>query len=130
MKAALLSWLSNLDVSDILLNSILGLAAMVVVVSAWRFHRDKERYGSFNLFSLITHADGTLSRPAVQEFGVFILMSWGFVLLVNKGTLPEWYAMSYLAAFVARAAHSAWLNSKNGNGEKKQQGKIESQGVV
>ena len=119
MKAALLYWLSNLDASDILLNSILGLGLLIVIVSTWRFHRDKERYAKFNLLTLITHQDGTLSRPAVQELGVFIIMSWGFILLINKGTLPEWYAMSYLAAFVARAAHSAYLNSKNGNGDKK-----------
>ena len=119
MKAALLYWLSNLDASDILLNSILGLGLLIVIVSTWRFHRDKEKYAKFNLLTLITHQDGTLSRPAVQELGVFIIMSWGFILLINKGTLPEWYAMSYLAAFVARAAHSAYLNSKNGNGDKK-----------
>lgn len=119
MKAALLSWLSNLDVSDILLNSLLGLGLLIVLVSAWRIHNDKEKYAKLNILTLITHADGSFSRPAVQEFGVFILMSWGFVMLVNKGYLPEWYAMSYLAAFVARAAHSAYLNSKNGNGEKK-----------
>ena len=120
MKAATLFWLSNLDVSDILLNSILGLAAMAVVISAWRFHKNPA-YQKFNLFSLITHQDGTPSRPAVQEFVVFILMSWGFVLLINKGNLPEWYAMSYLAVFVVRAAHSAYLNSRNGkeNGDKK-----------
>lgn len=118
MKSALLSWLSNLDVSDILLNSILGLGLMIVVVSAWRFHKNPG-YEKFNLFMLFCHPDGTPSRPALQELGVFIIMSWGFIFLINKGSLPEWYAMSYLAAFVARAAHNAYLNSKNGNGEKK-----------
>ena len=118
MKSYLLSWLSNLDVSDIVLNSILGLALMVVIVSAWRFHKDP-RYKQFDLFKLITHADGTPSRPAVEEFVVFGITSWGFILLINKGNLPEWYMISYLTVFVARAAHSAYLNSKNGNGEKK-----------
>ena len=119
MKSALLTWLSYLDVSDILLNSILGLGLIVVVVSAWRFHRNPA-YKNFNLFSLISHQDGTPSRPAVQELGVFVIMSWAFVLLVNKGLLTEWFVMMYVGAFVARAAHSAYLNSKmNGNGEKK-----------
>ena len=118
-ESLFVSWLSNLDVSDILLNSILGLGLLIILVSAWRVHHDKKRYKNLNVLTLITHADGSFSRPAVQEFGVFILMSWGFVMLVNKGNLPEWYAMSYLAAFVARAAHSAYLNSKNGNGGKK-----------
>ena len=85
---------SALDVSDILLNS------------------------------MITHADGSFSRPAVEEFGVFILMCWGFVMFFNKATL-EWlpsiiqYVGIFATVFVARAAHSAYLNSKNGNGDKK-----------
>src|SRR3990167_3011002 len=118
MKSAFLSWLSNLDVSDVVLNSILGLALIVVIASAWRFHKDR-RYKNFNLFSLVSHPDGTTSRPAIQEFVVFGITSWGFILLINKGSLPEWYMMSYLGVFVARAAHNAYLNSKNGNGEKK-----------
>ena len=119
MKTAFLLWLSNLDVSDVVLNSILGLVLVFIFVSAWRVHNDKNRYANLNVFTLITHADGSFSRPAIQELGVFILFSWGFVMLVNKDNLPEWYAMSYLAAFVARAAHSAYLNSKNGNRDKK-----------
>ena len=118
MKAALLSWLSNLDVSDIVLNSILGLALMVVIASAWRFHKNPA-YKNFNLFSLISHQDGTLSRPAVQELGVFVVMTWAFVALVVQKNLPEWFVTVYVITFVARAAHSAYLNSKNGNGEKK-----------
>ena len=119
MKSYLLSWLSNLDVSDIVLNSILGLALMVVIVSAWKVHHDKERYKNLNIFTLVTHPDGSFSRPAVQEFGVFIVMTWAFVLLANKGTLTKWFVGVYVVAFVLRAAHSADLNSKNGNGEKK-----------
>lgn len=120
MKTAFLLWLSNLDVSDVILNSLLGLVLIFIFVSAWKVHNDKERYANLNVFTLVTHADGSFSRPAIQELGVFILFSWGFVMLINKGSLPEWYAMSYLGAFVARAAHSAYLNSKNGkeNGDK------------
>ena|SRR3990167_2339323 len=119
MKSAFLSWLSNLDVSDILLNSILGLGLLIVLVSAWRVHNDKEKYANLNLLTLITHADGSFSRPAVQEFGVFIIMSWAFILLANKGILTEWFVGLYVGSFVLRAAHSAYLNSKNGNGDKK-----------
>jgi hypothetical protein len=118
MKSALLSWLSNLDVSDIVLNSLLALGLTIVAVSAYRSHKDPN-FKNFNLLKLICHPDGTPSRPAIQEIGAFVITSWGFVLLINKGNLAEWYMMSYLGFFVARAAHSAYLNSKNGNGEKK-----------
>ena len=106
-------WLASLDMSDILLNSLLALIALVVFVSAWRFHQDP-KYKKFNLFSLVTHRDGTLSRPAVQEIGAFILTSWAFILLINKGLLAEWFLIPYLAAWVGRSGFSAWLQSRGG----------------
>ena len=50
-----------------------------------------------------------------MEFGAFILMTYGFVVLIQRNALAEWYAGIYIGAFVARAAHSAWLSCKNGN---------------
>jgi len=111
------AWLSSLDMSDIVLNSILGLGLLIVIISAYRFHKNPA-YKNFNLFSLISHQDGTPSRPAIQEFVAFGITSWGFILLINKGNLPDWYMMSYLGVFVARAAHNAYLQTKM-NGEKK-----------
>jgi hypothetical protein len=98
--------------ADLVMNALLGLAAIIVGVSMIRFHRDP-RYRKFNLLALISNRDGQPSRPAVMEFGAFVLFSWGFVTLMNRPTgVPEWYGIAYLGAFVARAAHSAYLRSK------------------
>jgi|GEM_PF-6224458 len=83
-------------------------------VSLWRFHKS-DRYQNFNLVDLITSRSGHIDRPAVQEIGVFILMSWGFVALVvhEPPAVPEWYVTVWVGFFVARAAHAAHLASKN-----------------
>ena len=102
--------------TDIILNSILALVALAVLLSMWRFHSNP-RFKCFNLLDLITSHDGKISRPAVMEFGAFMLTGWGFVMLINRNNLSEWYMMGFLGAFVARAAHSAWLSCRTNGGE-------------
>lgn len=107
--------------SEIVLNSILAVLAVAVMVSMYRFHSNT-RFQHFNLLDLITTAEGKISRPAVMEFGAFVLLTWGFVFQVQAGKLTTEYAGIYVGAFVARAAHSAWLSCKtNGNGEVKKE---------
>lgn len=93
---------------DALLNIILIAFAVGIVVSLYRLHRD-EHYKKFNLVDLITAHDGKVSRPACLETGAWLISSWGFVVFVHKGTIPDWYVTSYLTAFVLRAAHAAHL---------------------
>ena len=105
--------------SEIVLNLILIGIFLAVAVSMYRFHTSK-RYDSFNLLDLITTRDGRISRPAVMEIGAFVLMTWGFIVLVQRDNLAEWYAGIYAGAFVLRAAHSAYLSCKS-NGEVKKE---------
>lgn len=105
--------------SEIVLNLVLAAVALAVMVSMWRFHKST-RYQSFNLLDLITTHDGKVSRPAVMEFGAWIMMTWAFIVLVQRDKLAEWYAGIYVGAFVIRAAHSAWLSCKNGGANSKQ----------
>lgn len=90
-----------------LLMAVFGAA---IVASLYRLHRDPH-YRFFNLIDLVTNKEGRISRPAVMEFGVFVAGIWGFFVYINKGTLPEWYWISMVGAFVLRAAHSAHLSS-------------------
>ena len=97
--------------SEWILNTLLGVVGLAVAVSMWRFHSNPH-FQHFNLLDLITTNDGKISRPAVMEMGAFVLMTWGFIVLVQRDKLMEWYAGIYVGAFVLRAAHSAWLNCK------------------
>lgn len=107
--------------ADLVMNALLALAAVFIGVSMIRFHRD-EQYQRFNLLALISTRDGQPSRPAVMEFGAFMLFSWGFVVYMNRPAgVPEWFGIAYLGAFVARAAHSAYLRSKEETDERQPQ---------
>lgn len=106
------------DMADFVMNLILVTVMSFIAISAWRFHRDKGHYANFNLVDLICTRDGRVSRPALMEMGVYVLMSWAFVTLTVTGKLSEWFAGLYVATFVARAAHSAWMaKDQNGDGK-------------
>jgi len=97
--------------SDYVLNAVLVLLVLAIVASFWHYHRSGN-YEQFNLLDLVTTRDGRIHRPAVMEFGAFVLMTWGFIVLINRDNLAEWYATIYVGAFVLRAAYSAWLRQK------------------
>lgn len=94
-------------------NLILIGLALLIAVSMVRFHNN-EHYKHFNLIDLVTANDGKVSRPACMEMGAWIVLTWAFVVQVNKGTLTEWFAGIYVGSFVLRAAHSAYLSTKTG----------------
>jgi hypothetical protein len=93
------------------MNLVLAVVVALTLISLWRVNLS-ENYKNFNLIDLVTNGEGRIHRPALQEFGVFVVMSWGFILLINKNALTEWYVGIYVAAFVIRAAHSAYLRSQ------------------
>lgn len=95
---------------------LLGLV-MLIAVSMVRFHKN-EHYKNFNLVDVVTCREGKVSRPAIMEFGAWVVATWGFAILINQGKLTEWYAGLYFGAFVVRAAHAAYLSTKNGVSEK------------
>lgn len=100
-----------MQLSDYILNLVLACVAVAILVSFYRYHRSP-RYENFCLLDLITTTEGRIHRPAVMEFGAFVLMTWGFIVLINRDRLEEWYATVFVGAFVVRAAFSAWLRQK------------------
>lgn len=93
--------------------ALLGLFMVVAVIALWKSHKDQSKdFKNFNLLDLITTSQGTINRPAVMELVVFVLMGWGFIVYVARGTLSEWYAGLLVGAFVLRAAYSSFLSSK------------------
>lgn len=101
-----------------ILNMVMAVILALGLISLWRVNLS-DQYKQFNLIDLVTTREGRVNRPALQEFGVFIVMSWGFAVLVNNGGLTEWYVGIYVGAFVLRAAHSAYLSSQNSKPEGK-----------
>jgi hypothetical protein len=66
---------------------------------------------------LVVNKEGYPDGAKCIEMGVFMLMSWGFVVQVTKGQLAEWYIVAYVGAFVTRGAFGAYLRSKGATDE-------------
>lgn len=102
---------------ELIANLLLALLAVAVAISLFRFHNNTH-YRHFNLVDVITCHKGKVSRPALMEFGAWLIATWGFVVLVNKGQLTDWYMVGYIGAFVARAGHAAYLSTTMNKPEK------------
>lgn len=101
----------DIDWGEFLINILLAGVAFAVILSLWRAH-NSPHYKDFNLLNIFTTPSGQPDRPALMEVTVWVLMCWGFVVFVTRGTLSDWYVYAFVGAFVARAGHSAWLRSK------------------
>ncbi len=98
-------------------NSVLGLIAAVTLISMWRFHRD-EHYRKFNLVDVLTARDGRISRPAVMEFGAWVVASWYLIIGVNRSDDIHVEFGVYLATFAIRAGHAAYMNAQSAQAAK------------
>jgi len=82
---------------DIML-AVLGVAALLVVVSFWRAHRDA--LSQFNAFDLIME-NGRVSKIAFSYMLVLMVSTWVIVLMAWRDKLTEGMFGLYLAAWVA-----------------------------
>lgn len=100
------------------MNIILVLLLIAIGFSLVMAHRSNgsSKYNKFNLIDLFVTKEGIVDGPRTMELIAFLVMTWGFVTLINQKSLSEWYVGIYIAAFVLRAAHSAYLKTKVGGG--------------
>lgn len=101
----------HVGISDIILNGILALAGIAILVSVISLQRKNGPWENFNLVHLITNKEGYPDGAKCVEWGVFLLMSWGFITMMIKGTITEAYIGIYTALFVTRGAYGAYLRS-------------------
>ena len=72
------------------------LAALLVIVTLWVWHRSKE--SDVDLSDLLME-NGRLSRLAFTWLGSFMVMSFGFIYAVLLGKLSDIYAALYAATW-------------------------------
>lgn len=68
---------------------------------------------SFNLKDLVS-VDGKLDEKKFTRFGAWVISTWGFVyiLVSDVKTLPEWYFIGYMGAWVANTIMDKYMNNK------------------
>lgn len=78
--------------------AVLGLAALAVLLSIWRAHRDALL--QFNAFDLIME-NGRVSKIALAFMLVLGVTTWAFVYLTIQGKMTEGLFLAYGAMWVA-----------------------------
>ena len=102
----------HVSAADLILNGILGLACIAVLISLIAVHRKNGPWTNFNLVTMLVNKEGFIDGAKCFEVGVFALMSWAFVVQITKDALQEWFLITYVGAFVGRAAYGAYLRTK------------------
>ena len=71
----------------------------------WRWHKNKEN--PVDLTDLLME-NGKLSRLGITWLGSFIVMTFGFLYLILKGTITDTYAALYAATWAAPIVAKLW----------------------
>ncbi len=106
---------SSVSISDIILNIVLIVFFIGATISLYKLHRANSKYENFNLVWLLVNRHGYPDGAKCIEMGTWVLMSWGFIVHILNKTLPDWYLVSYVGAFIARGGLGAYLRSQGGD---------------
>lgn len=99
--------ITNLDPAIVTLTAM----AIIVIVVVWSWHADKTK--DFHLQQVLV--DSVTGKIAIEKVGymtVLALMSWGFVTLILRDKLSEWYAGLFAGVFVLGRVASSWMAVK------------------
>jgi hypothetical protein len=103
----LLEVLRSIDLSLVAL-TVMGTIVCGVV---WSWHVQDDE---FCLRQVLL--DGTTGKISIEKVGYMTALSigtWGFVALILKEQLTEWYAGLYLGAFVLGRLGNSWIVRKD-----------------
>lgn len=91
-----------------------AILAFVVVLSAvWLYNLNKDNHSPINLIDLIS-VNGRINERKLSRFGAWIVSTWGFIYLISRGQLTEWYFIGYMGAWVANALIGKVIKDPNG----------------
>lgn len=76
--------------------------------------RAQRRNKQFDLLDLVTGDNGKASMSKFGQCGAFIVSSWGFVYLVEAGTLSEWYYGTYMVAWTGTSLLNKMIDQRAG----------------
>lgn len=111
MIETLNKWFENTDPSIV----ALILMTLMIVMVVWSWHRDKST--DFDLRQVLV--DSVTGKMAVEKVGYMVALAistWGFVTLILRNGMSEWYFTAYIGAFVlarfGAQSLAVWKDSK------------------
>lgn len=84
------------------------LVSLLFLLSAQR------RSKTFTLLDLVTGDNGRASMSKFGQCGAFVVSSWGFVFLVEAGSLSEWYYGTYMVAWTGTSLLNKMIDQRAG----------------
>ena len=90
---------------------MLALTGAIGILILLSWHNNKE--DAFDLRYLIV--DGVTGRASLFKIGqgvALVVSTWGFIVLVSRDKLSEWYFLAYIATFAAANLTSKAIDSK------------------
>lgn len=84
------------------------LVSLLFLLSAQR------RSKTFSLIDLVTGDNGRVSMSKFGQCGAFVISSWGFVFLVETGSLSEWYYGTYMVAWTGTSLLNKMIDQRAG----------------
>ena len=104
---AVMAFLAASDFTGI----ILFMAMTIFAMTLWRLNKSES--SKFFYDQLFTEKDGTASTSKLSHIVALILSSWAFIHLTLKGTLSEWYFLTYMSVWVLQRSYSKWIDMKS-----------------
>jgi hypothetical protein len=98
--------IENIPIMELML--FVTLTVVIILLALMQMKRDK-----YDLRSLITN--DTTKRPSLQKLGQAIAMlvsTWGFIVLIERNLLTEWYYALYMAVWSGNTALHKYLDNK------------------
>lgn len=88
------------------------LLVTLVIFAMMMYRLNKSESTKFFYDQLFVDKDGTASTSKLAHLIALFLSSWGFIHLTLKGTLTEWYFLTYMTVWVLQRSYSKWLDLK------------------
>lgn len=107
-KAAL-SFFASTDFTGII------LLVSIIIFGALMYRMNKSASSKFFYDQLFLDKDGTASTSKLAHVIALFISSWAFVHLTLKGTLTEWYFLTYMSVWVLQRSYSKWIDLQAAN---------------
>jgi len=92
------------------IRALIGCISITWMILLWKAHLDVNA-PNFTFRGFVSTKEGFPDRVALCEITVLISMTtWGSVMVL-RNQMSEWFVTAYLAVFVLRGAHAAYLKS-------------------
>lgn len=82
----------------------------VIVFGTMMYRMSKSESTKFFYDQLFIDEDGKASTSKLAHLTALLISSWAFVHLTLKGTLTEWYFLTYMTVWVLQRSYSKWID--------------------